>query len=192
VTRGTYLRPGAGTWLDDLRTFAARGWSDARVARELSALHAPRRFTRRVVLYYRHLDRLLVQECLPDEPRDPRGYDCREPPVPASEERTWARRAYQVRRGWGCLLPEVELRPREADLLAALRGHEPLGATLPELAAAVGVARRWPRTGRETWLSRLCRRGLVEVVGSIITGRGHPLPVYRLAEVLCPHGRARP
>lgn len=137
----------ATTWLSELHRLHGLHYSDARIAAILSDLFAPRKFTRRMVFYYR---------CEQERDRD----DDQMRPI---DRLTALRSSYQAQRGFAHLLPEIVLRQREADILALLRREGPL--TRPEIARALGAHSL--RTRGHGWMGRLYRAGLVG-------RRGHP------------------
>jgi hypothetical protein len=186
MARGSYHRP-RGPWLDDLLSLALAGAPDAAVARHLSCRHGPPRWTARQVRYWRH--QLLAAE--------------RDPGVTPAEVRAWRRRQYQVRAGWGALLPHedragpphgpgwrdtnearwvggVELAPRDCDVLSLLRDRGP--QTVADLAGALGLspAGLAPR-GRHR-LPRLASLGLAVSLGFLARGPHARERVWGLGE----------
>src|SRR5262249_4144530 len=132
-----------GPWRADLDRLADTGLTDRQIAVELSRRHAPLQFTRRMVIYYRHEDRRL------DNADD------------AGNARQQAALCYQMHRRLGHLLPAIQLRPRETDILALLLDRGPL--RLVEIRSALSLRSLY--TGAESWLARLARMGLIEREG---------------------------
>jgi hypothetical protein len=186
MARGSYHRP-RGPWLDDLRSLCQAGASDAACARHLSCRHGPARWTARQVRYWRH--QLQAAE--------------RDPGVTPAEVRAWRRRQYQVRAGWGALLPRedragpphgpgwrgtnearwvggVELAPRDCDVLSLLRDRGP--QTVADLARALGLSGRGLKSAGARRLPRLCRLGLAASLGYLARGPHCRERVYGLGE----------
>jgi hypothetical protein len=169
--RRPYLR--AGSWLDDLMTLS-QSLPDGRVAAELSRRYG-RPFTRRQIFYWRDLMRRLDSDAdmavggLPDPSKV----------VSASTRQDQERKLYQIRAGWGHLLP-ITLRPRECDILSLLRDHGPL--TRRRLADLCGCSRRSRSSlyvSRHDRLAGLVDKGLLEVVAWLYH-KGPDVPVYAL------------
>jgi hypothetical protein len=175
--RNAYLS--AGDWLSDLRRLHEAGHSDSQVAAALSE-RLGRLVTRRHVAHWRW-------QLYPAKHRRQRDH----------QRRRSLAGLYQTEQGWGHLLPHElrwpqtgwgpghRLRPRECDILSALRDHGSL--TARELRSLLGLTLR---TNRTSWLARLRRCGLVELRGYIVSAPHCHEPVYALAD--CARASSRP
>jgi hypothetical protein len=168
--RNAYLS--AGAWLSDLRRLHEAGHSDRQVAAALSQ-RLGRAVTRKHVAHWRW--QLYPRKHRREKDR---------------QRRREAAAMYQIDQGWIHLLPHGlrwpltgegpghRLRPRECDILSALRDHGSL--TARQLRQRLG--RRSLQNGPAYLLAGLCRQGLVELRGYITVAPHRHEAVYALAD----------
>ena len=163
----------AGPWLEDLRRLHRAGFSDQRIADELSLTWSPLWWTRRQVLHWRR------SLNLPASPVRWQEFAS----AWAAQRQRW--RDYQAERGFGHLLPYRdtrahrdhpghELTPLETRILATLA--ESSGLTRRQLRALLRHSLRHGANGRDA-VAALVRRGLVRPVLPL----PHQPPVYQAA-----------
>lgn len=169
----------AGQWLDDLRRLHEAGHSDREVAAALSE-RLGRALTEKHVRYWRW-------QLYPAKQRRRQDH----------QRRRSEAALYQLQQGWGHLLPHElrwpergfgpghRLRPRECDILSLLRDEG--SQTARAIRRRLGLTLK---TARSSWLACLCRCGLVELRGHIVTAPHRHEPVYALAD--CARASSRP
>jgi hypothetical protein len=177
--RNAYLR--AGDWLSDLRRLTEAGCSDRQVAAALSQ-RLGRPVTERHVRYWRW--QLYPRKHRREKDR---------------QRRREAAAMYQIDQGWIHLLPHGlrwpltgegpghRLRPRECDILSALRDHGSM--TARQLRQRLG--RRSLQNGPAYLLAGLCRQGLVELRGYITVAPHRHEATYALADAARASARPR-